>query len=235
MLSGKCGGLAGETAINKCVRLLLTSYRNQRWGVPFLETVLRPLATQPTVPKWIIFDFHGVLADFGPFGPWMIEQAAGRDDLAAALHQLETGELRITDFLRCLPADIRLPRASSLRARPEMVAALGSLRARGFRLALLTNTFRGFSAFRARAGLPDDMFDLAVESWRMRVRKPDPAIFTRTLEELGARPAECLFIDDQTANVLAAARLGFRVIHATTAQATLMLIDSHCRTDEGSL
>jgi epoxide hydrolase-like predicted phosphatase len=188
------------------------------------------LTPQSAVPTWIIFDFHGVLADLSSSAAWPTEQPARHDDLAVAVQRLETGQLGIADFLRSVPAQVSLPRGNSLQARPEMVAALGDLRARGFRLALLTNTFRGYGALRARAGVPDDLFDLAVESWRERVRKPDPAIFTRTLEQLKALPSECLFIDDQIGNVLAAAGMGFRVIHATTARETLALIDSHCGT-----
>ena len=53
----------------------------------------------------------------------------------------------------------------------------------------------------------DDRFIL---SHRFRVAKPDPEIFRRALEVLGALPHHVVFIDDLIENVLAARTLGMR-------------------------
>ena len=43
--------------------------------------------------------------------------------------------------------------------------------------------------------------------------KPEPIIFKRTLERLGRKPAESIFIDDFLHNVAAARQLGMQAIH----------------------
>ncbi len=48
-------------------------------------------------------------------------------------------------------------------------------------------------------------------SYRLGVRKPDPAIYQKALDALGAEGAQCFFIDDRPENVAAAREAG---IHA---------------------
>jgi FMN phosphatase YigB (HAD superfamily) len=50
--------------------------------------------------------------------------------------------------------------------------------------------------------------DRFVLSHRFRVAKPDPEIFRRALEVLGALPQQVVFVDDLLENVLAARELG---------------------------
>jgi putative hydrolase of the HAD superfamily len=58
-----------------------------------------------------------------------------------------------------------------------------------------------------------DAFDLIVCSAEEKVMKPDPAIYQLTLERLGRRAEEAVFIDDVAANIAAARALGMHVIH----------------------
>jgi glucose-1-phosphatase len=62
-----------------------------------------------------------------------------------------------------------------------------------------------------------DAFDLIVCSAEEKVMKPDPVIFERTLERLGRRPAEAVFVDDSAANIETARQLGMAAIHFTPA------------------
>ena len=48
--------------------------------------------------------------------------------------------------------------------------------------------------------------------------KPDPAIFSLFLDRYALNAADCVFIDDSTANVASAAQLGFRALHFTSAE-----------------
>jgi putative hydrolase of the HAD superfamily len=50
-------------------------------------------------------------------------------------------------------------------------------------------------------------------SFRMRLAKPDPAIYQQVLADLNARPEECYFIDDRKENVIAARKLGIIAHH----------------------
>jgi epoxide hydrolase-like predicted phosphatase len=182
--------------------------------------------------KWIIFDFHGVLADFGHGERW-IGAMADMAELAAPMEQLETGRIGIAEFLAALPPDSPSAGGLKLTVRPAMIRRVRLLREQGFCVGLLTNSFRGSAIMRDAAGIPNRLFHVVVESWQEGVRKPDPVIFERTLERAGARASECLFVDDQLQNVLAARELGFRVIQAGSVSSTLRAIDAHCGLDGG--
>ncbi|WP_439618264.1 HAD family hydrolase [Shinella sp.] len=63
------------------------------------------------------------------------------------------------------------------------------------------------------------LFDVLVVSGTEKLVKPDAAIFNRFLERAGVRAEECIFIDDNAANIAAAAALGFHTEHFRTAEA----------------
>ncbi|MGJ7042357.1 2-haloacid dehalogenase [Shinella sp. BE166] len=63
------------------------------------------------------------------------------------------------------------------------------------------------------------LFDVLVVSGTEKLVKPDAAIFNRFLERAGVRAEECIFIDDNAANIAAAAALGFHTEHFRTAAA----------------
>jgi putative hydrolase of the HAD superfamily len=59
-------------------------------------------------------------------------------------------------------------------------------------------------------------FDVLVWSFQLHMAKPDPAIYRYTLQQLGTRPEETLFIDDKLVNVKAAQALGIQAIQFST-------------------
>jgi putative hydrolase of the HAD superfamily len=76
-----------------------------------------------------------------------------------------------------------------------------------------TNEFR-FERFGLRA-----YFEFAFSSCYMGLRKPEPAIYSRTLAILGKRPERALFIDDRAENVAGAASIGMKTIQFKGADA----------------
>ena len=93
-----------------------------------------------------------------------------------------------------------------------MVDAVREVRAAGYRTALLTNNAREWED-QWRASIPvDELFDVVVDSSRVGLRKPDPAIYRLTCDRLGVQPEECLFVDDLDCNVEAARALGMATI-----------------------
>lgn len=54
------------------------------------------------------------------------------------------------------------------------------------------------------------LFDIIVESCILKIRKPDPLIFTHVLECLNVSPRECLYFDDLPVNRDAARHVGMR-------------------------
>jgi epoxide hydrolase-like predicted phosphatase len=172
------------------------------------------------VVRCALFDFDGVFTDSAWFD-LRLSDGLDQDEVQRGIEQLETGRISITEFFASMPPVRPAGRALTIRLRTEMVEYARLLRRSGIRTALITNTFRGFAAIRERAGVPDHIFDVVIESWRIGTRKPEAAIFEQTLAALQASPEQCVFIDDDSANIRAAARLGFTVILATTGHETL--------------
>jgi putative hydrolase of the HAD superfamily len=98
-----------------------------------------------------------------------------------------------------------------------MADAVGKARAAGIRTALLSNSF-GLDYPREDW---DRLFDTAVISGEVGLRKPDPAIYRLTCSRVGVRPEDAVFVDDLLPNVEAAEALGMAGVHHTDAAGTL--------------
>jgi putative hydrolase of the HAD superfamily len=99
---------------------------------------------------------------------------------------------------------------------PAMLAWQGALKARGILTAVLSNIGDSVQQAMERELKWLSRFNVLVWSYRLRIAKPDPAIYRYTLEKLGTQPAETLFIDDRQVNVDAAAALGMKALAFTT-------------------
>jgi len=94
------------------------------------------------------------------------------------------------------------------RVNVEMRDWIASLRAAGYRTALLSNMqFDMIAHVRANFPWLGD-FDHRIFSAEVRAVKPDPAIYLHCLEKLRVRPEQTVFVDDREENVEAARSLG---------------------------
>ena len=74
---------------------------------------------------------------------------------------------------------------------------VASLRRRGVKTALVSNCSHSTRPVVERLGL-EAVFDVVSLSFEVRAMKPDPAIYSTTLERLGVvRPERVVFVDDQ--------------------------------------
>lgn len=89
----------------------------------------------------------------------------------------------------------------------DSLPVLRELRARGIRTAIVSNCDHATRPVVERLGLPREA-DAIVLSFEARVAKPDPGIYLRALEAVGARPDEALFVDDQARYCDGAVALG---------------------------
>jgi glucose-1-phosphatase len=94
----------------------------------------------------------------------------------------------------------------------QLVAFIRSLRPR-YQTAVISNATDGLQQALSETYPIADAFDLIVCSATEKVMKPDAEIYRRTLQQLGRRPEEAVFIDDNAANIAAAHKLGLHVIH----------------------
>jgi putative hydrolase of the HAD superfamily len=111
--------------------------------------------------------------------------------------------------------------------REEVWRLAGRFRARGGRLAFLSNNVPPLMARLRTERRIDEIFDVVVASCELGVIKPDDRIFLHCLRALDVKPEEALFVDDHVPNIDAAARLGIRTFlfqgdAATTELASLI-------------
>ena len=211
-------------------------------------------ATRRRVRSVLISDFGGVLTTplQEGFLAYQEESGVSLEELGKAmglaaeehgdhpLFVLERGEITETEFRdrieRHLEDGFDLARLRALyfeRLAPnqEMIEFIRDLRGRGLRAALLTNNVREWEPL-WRAKLPelDELFELVVDSAFVGLRKPDPEIYTLTLERLGGvRADECVFVDDLEPNCEAAQALGMAAVRFVTAEQAIPEIESALR------
>jgi putative hydrolase of the HAD superfamily len=95
---------------------------------------------------------------------------------------------------------------------PETVALMRRVKARGHALYCLSNMPTRSIEYLERAHDFWDVFTGKVISSRVRLCKPDAAIYAHLLETFSLAPAETAFIDDVRANLDAAERFGMATI-----------------------
>jgi putative hydrolase of the HAD superfamily len=199
----------------------------------------------------LICDFGGVLTTplQEGFLAYQEESGVSLEALGAAMGRaaeehgdhplflLERGEITEIEFRerieRHLEDGFDLSRLRTLyfeRLEPNrpMIDFVRDLRARGVRAALLTNNVREWEPL-WRAKLPeiDELFDLVVDSAFVGLRKPDPAIFTLTLDRLGGvEPERCVFVDDLELNCEAARALGMAAVRFESSEQAIPAIES---------
>jgi putative hydrolase of the HAD superfamily len=181
----------------------------------------------------VVFDIGGVVQDSPLHAiaryerdhglpPNAINRAVVASGAAGAWSRLERGELTVESWCAPFEADCRAHGlqvdarrlmtyiAEAGRARPQMLSAIGRLRAHGLRVAALTNNWA-----RDAEAEPHPLFahfDVVVESRAVGMRKPDPRIYRLTCERLGVAPSQAAFLDDIGANLKPARALGMHTI-----------------------
>jgi putative hydrolase of the HAD superfamily len=95
---------------------------------------------------------------------------------------------------------------------PPMLAWQGALKTRGLLTAILSNIGDTTQQAMERELKWLSRFDVLVWSYQLRMAKPNPAIYRYTLDKLGTRPEETLFIDDRQENIEAAVALRIKAL-----------------------
>ncbi|HOW46529.1 MAG TPA: HAD-IA family hydrolase [Rubrivivax sp.] len=193
----------------------------------------------------VLWDFGGVLtgSPFEAFNRYEAELGLPRDFIrrvntidphANAWARMERAEITVEQFARDFEAEARAlgGELSGRRViellggalRPEMVEALKRVRAH-YRVACITNNVPGShgpgmaaSAQRAaELAAVFALFEQVVESSKLGLRKPDPAIYRHACALLGVAPQACVYLDDLGINCKPARELGMRTIKVESA------------------
>jgi len=202
----------------------------------------------------VIFDFGGVItaSPFEAFNRLEEERglprdlvrrinAANPDDNAWA--KFERAEIDAAAFdslfadeARALGHELRGEAVLAVIAgavRPAMVAALDTLKAKGFVIGCITNNVPGGKMGIRGAGMTRSeeaanevaaimaRFDHVIESSKAGVRKPDPRIYQMMCAALGVEPSACIYLDDLGINCKPASQLGMHAIKVTSGEQAL--------------
>ncbi len=107
----------------------------------------------------------------------------------------------------------------SLVPIPETVDLLYRLKARGYPLYCLSNMHFASIEHLEREQRFFEVFSGKLVSCRLKLCKPEPAIYEHALKTYNLKAQDTVFIDDVEVNVAAAAKLGIRTIQfSNTAQ-----------------
>ena len=103
--------------------------------------------------------------------------------------------------------------------RPEAIEAVHQAKAAGCKLAVLSNELDLFygASFRHRLPLLQH-FDVIIDASYTGILKPDRRAYEMCTEALGVAPADCVFVDDQSRNVLGAIDLGWQTVQFDVTQ-----------------
>lgn len=185
------------------------------------------------VIKTVLFDFGGVLADEGFLeGLQRIGKKNGLDpdtffSVADSLIY-ETGYLtgssdeaafwnavRKRTGIRGADTELRQEILERFVLRPQMMATVDCLRARGIRVAMLSDQTNWLEEIDSKTGLFKH-FDRVFNSFLTHKSKRDASTFNDACRELGGTPEEVLFIDDNLHHIKRAKSTGLAAIHFTT-------------------
>lgn len=186
------------------------------------------------VIKNIVFDLGGVIMTLDPAEALRRFKALGLSDAERYLDaytqsgvfgNLEEGKITAEDFRSKLSSltghELTFDECKHawLGYRKDVpqrnLDLLKELRAKGYRLILLSNTnpfmmdWALSSEFDGKGSSLNDYFDALYLSYRLGIMKPAPDFFRQVLDNENILPEETLFVDDGPRNVEAAGKLGF--------------------------
>lgn len=183
---------------------------------------------------WYLFDYGMVVSTAPKSSDWQtMERTTGLDlrpknsPYWTSREAFDSGELSPEEYWGLVlgrpvtSADIQwleahdLAQWSHLNART--LALLETLQSENANIALLSNMPTQMAQRHLIESSWTDYFSKMYFSGMLGKAKPDPQIFHHVVADLGARPHDVVFIDDNATNVATARRLGFRTILHTSA------------------
>ena len=150
---------------------------------------------------WVRELLQGYTGDWARFDRSEIDAA----ELARRVHaRLGVAEAEVHHLLACVHDHLAPIEAT--------VQWIGELAAAGHRLFYLSNMPAAMADELERRHAFLQRFESGVFSGRVRLAKPDAAIFHFALERFGVRPEESVFFDDHLPNVEQAGQLGLHAV-----------------------
>lgn len=168
----------------------------------------------------------GTLTWRGPFDPqtdalWQAMQADHITEREYWMARTQSVGKLLGEEWNDMQTFVQRARGADVQAviRPEAIAAVHQAKASGCKLAVLSNELDLFygASFRERLPLLN-LFDVIIDATYTGILKPDRRAYELCTEALGLSAGECVFVDDQSRNVLGAMRLGWQTVQFDVTQ-----------------
>jgi len=188
----------------------------------------RTINPDPAI-RAVLFDFGGVLAEEGfRIGLHTIARLNGLDPESVHRKGIDavyesgyvTGRAKEADFWKLMRGRFRFSEADAaltdiildrFTLRPEMIDLVRDLRGRGLTCAILSDQTDWLDRLDQRDGFYRE-FDRVYCSYRLGKSKRELILFDEVVADIGVRPGEALFLDDDPGNVERARSRGLKVL-----------------------
>jgi epoxide hydrolase-like predicted phosphatase len=181
--------------------------------------------------KAVLFDYGGVLTAAG--GKGSVQKIVSKHhkvdienvDIEDLIDPLRRGKISGTEFFAKLAeryhsndplSEEQFFEMHDLTKKSALVYELAeNLRKHGIKTGILSNIFQFNADLLRKAGLYDG-FDPLILSCEVKTAKPDIEIYELAVRELGVKPDEIIFVDDQEKCWPSAQRLGMKIVKAVS-------------------
>ena len=175
-----------------------------RWRPEALVSALIPHRVTDAEPvrHWVEQVFQAYGGDWGEFDRGVVDAPELARRIAA-----RTGltEAEAAAFAKAAPDE--------LVPLPDTVAWIRRWHAQGRPLHYLSNMPEPFAAHFERTHDFLNLFESGVFSARVKLLKPEPAIYAHAARVFRRAPADLLFLDDHLPNIVAAREAGWEAVH----------------------
>lgn len=188
-------------------------------------TAVRTKKTSKSGIKFLFMDINGCLVRFfqGAFVRISHETGVSSELIESTFWHYNDaacrGEISMEEFNNILASRFGIPSidfASYYMEAVEPIAESHELlrwASQHYKIGLLSNIMPGYiSELISRGKLPDLPYDVIIDSSEVHAIKPEPEIYETARRHAGVNPEEILFVDDSRTNLMAAERLGWRVL-----------------------
>ncbi|MAF35364.1 hypothetical protein CMO91_05990 [Candidatus Woesearchaeota archaeon] len=178
--------------------------------------------------RYILFDLAGVIVEMYWGGKKTVEVGTQTVDTKKlyALYEGKTynqfmkgqasEEEVISTFLEHVNLDASVEQIKEtmrkncrfIKGMPELLSELKQK----YSLVAATNEGREWTQYKIEALRLSNYFPLIIESNKLKALKPSAVFFKKALELIGARPEECVFVDDKKDNCEGAEEVGIKSI-----------------------
>lgn len=182
--------------------------------------------------KAVVFDLDGVLVDAAEWHYQALNRALGLFgySLTAEDHALNFNGLPTALKLNRLSQQRGLPQtlhgfinemkqaytrtilAEKCHVRPELVAMIEKLQARGLKIAVASNSARATVELVLERMAITDLFEVRASHEDVGAPKPSPDVYLYTFRKLALQPHECLIVEDSSPGIQAARASGAHVM-----------------------